>query len=238
MTNNHVVSGAKQIQVTLDNGDIFSAKVVGTDSTTDLAVIKLDNPPKDLTPITFANSDSLAPGEPLMAIGNPLDTSSLANTTTFGVISAAAREVTIDGHTNTYLQTDAAINFGNSGGPQHNKRGDVIRNNNAKPNTTGYDEYGNMVIVPDEAEVVSFIYEKYLDGWTVKEIAAHLTKEGIPTVKGLDVWPVGSVYNILRNDKFCLDFHGCVNYFIRYAGRPAMAENRITEYNKESKTVS
>ena len=67
------------------------------------------------------------------------------------------------------------------------------------------DEYGNMVIVPDEAEVVSFIYEKYLDGWTVKEIAAHLTKEGIPTVKGLDVWPVGSVYNILRNEKYCGD---------------------------------
>lgn len=72
VTNNHVVSGAKQIQVTLDNGDIYSAKVVGTDSTTDLAVIKLDNPPKDLTPITFANSDSLTPGEPIMAIGNPL----------------------------------------------------------------------------------------------------------------------------------------------------------------------
>lgn len=67
------------------------------------------------------------------------------------------------------------------------------------------DEYGNMVIVPDEAEVVSFIYEKYLDGWSVKEIAAHLTKEGIPTVKGLDVWPVGSVYNILRNEKYCGD---------------------------------
>lgn len=67
------------------------------------------------------------------------------------------------------------------------------------------DEFGNMVIVPSEAEIVTFIYESYLEGWTTTEIAAKLTESGIPTVKGLDVWPVGSVYCILRNEKYCGD---------------------------------
>ena len=84
-------------------------------------------------------------GEFVIAIGNPLDSERLANTTTFGVISAKAREITIDGHTNTYLQTDAAINFGNSGGPLLNMRGEVIGMNSAKSITAGFDEYGNAV---------------------------------------------------------------------------------------------
>lgn len=67
------------------------------------------------------------------------------------------------------------------------------------------DEFGNMQIVPSEAEIVKFIYESYLEGWSCKEIAAKLTEAGIPTVKGLSVWPFGSVYNILRNEKYCGD---------------------------------
>jgi site-specific DNA recombinase len=67
------------------------------------------------------------------------------------------------------------------------------------------DEFGNMVVVPSEAEIVRFIYESYLEGWSTKEIAAKLTAAEIPTVKGLSVWPAGSVYSILRNEKYCGD---------------------------------
>jgi DNA invertase Pin-like site-specific DNA recombinase len=67
------------------------------------------------------------------------------------------------------------------------------------------DEFGNMIIVPAEAETVAFIYESYLGGWTTGEIASKLTTAGTPTVKGLEAWPTGSVYNILRNEKYCGD---------------------------------
>ena len=85
ITNNHVISGAQQIQVTLANGNMYSATLVGTDATTDLAVIKLDNPPSDLKAVEFADSDKLAVGENVMAIGNPLG---YDDTATTGIVSA------------------------------------------------------------------------------------------------------------------------------------------------------
>ena len=128
VTNNHVISGASDIQVTLANGDIYSAKVVGTDSTTDLAVIKLSNPPSDLTAVTFADSDKLAVGESIMAIGNPLG---YENTATTGIVSAINRPVSVADDNNNEVvtnavQIDAAINPGNSGGPTFNAAGEVI----------------------------------------------------------------------------------------------------------------
>ena len=128
VTNNHVISGASDIQVTLANGDIYSAKVVGTDSTTDLAVIKLDNPPSDLTAVSFADSDKLAVGESIMAIGNPLG---YENTATTGIVSAINRPVSVTDDNNNEVvtnavQIDAAINPGNSGGPTFNAAGEVI----------------------------------------------------------------------------------------------------------------
>ena len=131
VTNNHVVSGATQIYVTMSNGDMYSASVTGTDATTDLAVIKLDTVPDNLTPITFADSDNLAVGEAVMAIGNPLG---LSNTTTTGIVSALNRPVTTYDETSqdsslvvtNAIQIDAAINPGNSGGPTFNSAGQVI----------------------------------------------------------------------------------------------------------------
>ncbi|MEJ5921348.1 S1C family serine protease [Bifidobacterium thermophilum] len=128
VTNNHVISGATAIQVTLANGDIYSATVVGTDSTTDLAVIKLDNPPSDLTAVSFADSDKLAVGEGVMAIGNPLG---YENTATTGIVSAVNRPVSVTDDNNNEVvtnavQIDAAINPGNSGGPTFNAAGEVI----------------------------------------------------------------------------------------------------------------
>ena len=128
VTNNHVISGASDIQVTLANGDIYSATVVGTDSTTDLAVIKLSNPPSDLTAVSFADSDKLAVGESIMAIGNPLG---YENTATTGIVSAVNRPVSVTDDNNNEVvtnavQIDAAINPGNSGGPTFNAAGEVI----------------------------------------------------------------------------------------------------------------
>ena len=138
VTNNHVVSGAQQIQVTLSNGNLYSAQLVGTDTTTDLAVIKLDNAPSDLTPVTFADSDTLAVGENIMAVGNPLG---YANTVTTGIVSALNRPVTVqdeDSGENIFtnaVQIDAAINPGNSGGPTFNAAGQVIGINSSIAST-------------------------------------------------------------------------------------------------------
>ena len=127
-TNNHVISGAQQIQVTLASGAVYSAKVVGTDTTTDLAVIKLDNPPSDLKVAEFADSDNLAVGEAVMAIGNPLG---YDDTATTGIVSALNRPVTVTDDDNNAIvtnavQIDAAINPGNSGGALVNDNGELV----------------------------------------------------------------------------------------------------------------
>ena len=134
ITNNHVISGAQQIQVTLANGNMYSATLVGTDATTDLAVIKLDNPPSDLKAVEFADSDKLAVGENVMAIGNPLG---YDDTATTGIVSALNRPVTVTDDNNNEIvtnavQIDAAINPGNSGGALLNSKGEVIGINEAK----------------------------------------------------------------------------------------------------------
>ena len=141
ITNNHVISGAQQIQVTLANGNMYSATLVGTDTTTDLAVIKLDNPPSDLKAVKFADSDKLAVGENVMAIGNPLG-EQLRWTMTNGIISAINRDMVYNGHSMTLLQTNAAINEGNSGGPLINMYGQVIGITNMKALSTGVEGIG------------------------------------------------------------------------------------------------
>lgn len=130
ITNNHVVSGAQdsQVQVTLTDGRIYTADVVGTDSTTDLAVIRLQDPPDDLSPAAMADTTPTV-GDPVMAVGNPLG---LANTVTTGIVSALDRPVstTESGSSETVvtnaIQIDAAVNPGNSGGPLFNASGQVI----------------------------------------------------------------------------------------------------------------
>ncbi|WP_423462471.1 trypsin-like peptidase domain-containing protein [Promicromonospora sp. MS192] len=129
LTNNHVVSGATTVQVTLSDGRVYEADIVGTDPTTDLAVVQLSDPPSDLEPATFADSDDVAVGEPVMALGNPLG---LANTATTGIVSALDRPVTAsaedgsDQVVTNAIQIDAAVNPGNSGGPLFNASGEVI----------------------------------------------------------------------------------------------------------------
>ena len=150
LTNAHVVEGAELVTVMLPDGEEIDAKVIGIDSDTDVGVLKVEH--EGLKALAIGNSDDVRVGEFVLAIGNPLDMKRLANTLTFGIISAKSREITIEGQTNSYLQTDAAINYGNSGGPLLNMRGEVIGINSAKSITAGYDSFGN----PISAEGIGF----------------------------------------------------------------------------------
>jgi len=125
VTNYHVVEGATSVKVTLADGSTHSATVVGTDPSSDLAVIKVDAPASELVPLSLADSDGVAVGDGVVAIGSPFG---LQETVTSGIVSALDR--TIDS-TNGYsipgaIQTDAAINHGNSGGPLLNTAGQVV----------------------------------------------------------------------------------------------------------------
>lgn len=129
VTNNHVIAGMQQLQVTLSSGQIYKAKLVGTDKTTDLAVLKVDGLPSSIKPVDFADSDALAVGQPIMAIGNPLG---YDDTATTGIVSALNRPVSVmDDQSRSEIvtnavQIDAAINPGNSGGPTFDASGKVI----------------------------------------------------------------------------------------------------------------
>lgn len=128
ITNDHVVAGAEKIKVYLDNDTEYDAALVGTDSRTDLAVIKIEA--SGLTPVIMGNSDALLVGEDVIAIGNPLG--ELRGTATSGMVSALSRTITIGNREMTLLQTDAAINPGNSGGGLFNAKAELIGIINAK----------------------------------------------------------------------------------------------------------
>jgi Do/DeqQ family serine protease len=129
LTNNHVVAGADEVWVQLPDERRFEARVVGTDPSTDVAVIKLNHPPGDLRPVQIGNSEQVRVGDYVLAIGNPLG---LGQTVTMGIVSAKNRM--LGGRITQYedfIQTDAAINQGNSGGPLFNFKGEVIGINSA-----------------------------------------------------------------------------------------------------------
>jgi serine protease Do len=129
LTNNHVVAGADEVWVQLSDERRFEARVVGTDPSTDVAVVKLSRPPTDLRPVQIGNSDQVRVGDYVLAIGNPLG---LGQTVTMGIVSAKNRM--LGGRITQYedfIQTDAAINQGNSGGPLFNFKGEVIGINSA-----------------------------------------------------------------------------------------------------------
>lgn len=132
VTNNHVVEGAGEISIRLTDERIFSARMVGSDSVSDLAVLHIDA--EDLTPAKFGDSDSLRVGDSVVAIGDPLG-SEFRGTMTDGIISAINRDVTVNGRTLNLIQTNAALNSGNSGGPLINCYGQVVGINTMKIGT-------------------------------------------------------------------------------------------------------
>ncbi|AYE37303.1 PDZ domain-containing protein [Companilactobacillus zhachilii] len=170
VTNNHVVSGSDSLEIILEDGTKVAAKLVGTDTTTDLAVLEI---PGNKVPATasFGNSDNVSPGDPVIAIGSPLG-SEYATTVTQGIISATNRTVTTqDQNTGqatgeaTVLQTDAAINPGNSGGPLVNAAGQIVGINSMKlaSNTDGTSVEGMGFAIPSN-EVVKIINQLVANG--------------------------------------------------------------------------
>ena len=157
VTNNHVVEGADELTVTLNDNREFSAKIIGTDKQTDLALIKVNA--KDLPAITIANSDDLKVGEWVLAVGNPYN---LNNTVTAGIVSAKSRGLGASANgIESFIQTDAAINPGNSGGALVNTRGELVGINAMLYSQTGsFTGYGFAIPTTIMSKVVADI-KKY-----------------------------------------------------------------------------
>lgn len=158
MTNAHVIEGAKGITVQLSDGTSYEGRVVGSDTQTDLAVIKIDA--AGLTAAVFGNSDQVKMGEKVLAIGNP-QSMAFVGSATQGIVSGLNREVTAGGqngtavtHYTNLIQTDAAINPGNSGGALVNEYGQVIGINSAKVAATGAEGMGFAIPSNQAKEIV------------------------------------------------------------------------------------
>lgn len=130
VTNNHVISKATELKVTLNNNKTFDAQIIGTDPTTDIALVKIDTDER-LPYLAFGDSDNTRIGEWVLAVGNPFN---LTSTVTAGIVSAKARDL---GRRQSFIQTDAAVNPGNSGGALVNTNGDLIGINTAITSQTG-----------------------------------------------------------------------------------------------------
>ncbi len=160
LTCNHVIEDGVTCTVTTYDDQVYTALLVGGDAQTDLAVLKIEA--EGLTPAEFGDSDELTVGDEALAIGDPLGTT-LRGTLTNGIISAINRNVTVNGYSMTLLQTTAALNSGNSGGPLINIYGQVVGVNNMKMNSTSVTVEGLGFAVPTSV---------------VKEIVPTLATEG------------------------------------------------------------
>ena len=161
VTNAHVVDGAGSISVKFWNGKTFSARLVGTDPSTDLAVLKVDAPASELFPLSLGDSSNLVVGDQVVAIGSPFG---LEGTVTSGIVSALHREMTSPNRfaIDNSIQTDAAINHGNSGGPLLNAQGNVVGVNSQIESNSGGNE-GVGFAIPSN---------------TVRSIASQLISSG------------------------------------------------------------
>ena len=132
ITNNHVINGASEIEITLNNKEVYTATLIGKDADSDIALMKIDA--IDLPFLTFSNSDNVQVGEWVLAVGNPYN---LTSTVTAGIISAKGRDLEGNNNMESFIQTDAAVNPGNSGGALVNTRGELIGINTAISSKTG-----------------------------------------------------------------------------------------------------
>lgn len=186
VTNNHVVEGADSITVTLNDKRTFVAKIIGTDPSTDLALIKIDS--KNLPILKVGDSEALKVGEWVIAVGNPFN---LTSTVTAGIVSAKARNINIlsgDMKIESFIQTDAAVNPGNSGGALVNTKGELIGINSAIASQTGsYSGYSFAIPASIMTKVVSDlkqygVVQRALLGVMVNDISSDFAKEKDLTV--------------------------------------------------------
>ena len=161
ITNAHVISGASQIKVRTSDKTEYEAELIGSDSKSDIAVLKIEA--TGLTPAVVGNSDNLVVGEFTLAVGNPMGT--LGGTVTNGIISALNRDITVQGQTMNLLQTNAAVSPGNSGGGLFNEKGELIGIVNAKSAEEGAEGLGFAIPVNTAMEVAqSLIDNGYVTG--------------------------------------------------------------------------
>ena len=153
LTNNHVINGAERVSVRLRNGTEYEAEIIGKDSKTDIAIIKIDA--TGLTTAVMGDSANTRVGDFVLAIGNPLG--QLGGTVTYGYVSALERDISIDGSTKNLMQVDAAVNPGNSGGGLFNINGELIGIVNAKSAGYNIEGIGFAIPVNDVKEVISDI---------------------------------------------------------------------------------
>lgn len=198
VTNNHVIDGADKLEVLLNDNSTYEAKIIGTDEATDLALIKIDA--EKLTPITFGNSEDLKIGEWVLAVGNPFGFNS---TVTAGIVSAKARSISQNSRggkmgIESFIQTDAAVNPGNSGGALVNLKGELIGINSAIYSNTGSYTGDSFAIPTSIVKKVMTDLKQYgsvqraMLGCTITELDSKLAKEkGITVTKsGLMVMEV------------------------------------------------
>ncbi|MCL2401375.1 MAG: trypsin-like peptidase domain-containing protein [Oscillospiraceae bacterium] len=154
VTNSHVIAGARAINVRLNDGRQHSAELIADDPRSDLALLKIEA--DDLTPAVFGDSDMMMVAEPVLAVGNPLG--ALGGTVTGGLISATDRDIIIAGELMTLLQTDAAVNRGNSGGGLFNMRGELIGIVNAKSGGPDVEGLGFAIPTNTASQVIDDLF--------------------------------------------------------------------------------
>ena len=205
ITNNHVVADAVKTTITLNDKREYNGTIIGTDPSADLALIKIDA--KNLPYVEFANSDSVKLGEWVLAVGNPMN---LTSTVTAGIISAKARQLELGSKGATeesYLQTDAAVNSGNSGGALVNASGKLVGINTAIASGNGYYTGYSFAIPSNIVKKIYFdlkeygkVQKAYL-GVSIMELNASLAEEyGLEDVRGVYVADVDENGAAAKND--------------------------------------
>lgn len=179
LTNYHVIQGAQEISVTLSNDVTTTAQVVNYDENQDVAMIKITDENVEIpATVELGDSDSLQPGEEVIAIGTPLSTE-LSSTVTKGIISATSRSVAVEsGVTMNLIQTDAAINAGNSGGPLVNTKGEVVGINSSKISGEAVEGIGFSIPINDIKDKIESLSKPILNlGISVRTIDEALSKQ-------------------------------------------------------------
>ena len=189
VTNQHVIADATEITVILNTGDEYTATLIGADSKSDLAVLKINA--SGLTAAVLGDSSQIEVGDLAVAIGNPLG-QELAGSVTAGVISALNRKMTVDNRSYNLLQTDAAINPGNSGGALVNQYGEVIGINSIKMSVTGVEGIGFAIAISEAKPIIDdlmnagYVSGRSLIGVTITESKNGLTVYSVSEGSGAD----------------------------------------------------
>lgn len=180
VTNNHVIDNATELEITLNNQKKYKAELIGTDPENDIALLKI-NADEELAYIPFANSDAIQIGEWVLAVGNPYN---LTSTVTAGIVSAKGRDLKGNSNVESFIQTDAAVNPGNSGGALVNTRGELVGINTAISSKTG-SFIGYSFAVP--SNIAKKVIEDLMQYGSVQEVFLGVVRDASFTEEGVKI---------------------------------------------------